>query len=179
MHLVVRPQSRPSAILGPDEIKGTNNRQNDVHRARCLSILAGMSHFGPAVSHETSNDPLFRMRAYRLAADLLDVAWEDAKALSAEPVTARNAGQLYAAVNSITANIGEGYSRSSGKDRSRIFEYALGSVRESMSWYQGARPVLGDVVRARLDTLEEIRRMLIAIIPRERGTRMPRSKGPQ
>ena len=135
-----------------------------------------MSHFGPAISHETANDPLFRMRAHRLAADLLEVAWQDAKTLSAEPVTQRIAGQLYAAVTSITANIGEGYSRSSGKDRSRIFEYALGSVRESMSWYQGARPVLGDVVRNRLDNLEEIRRLLIAIIPRERGSGIPRTK---
>ena len=135
-----------------------------------------MSHFGPAISHETANDPLFRMRAFRLAADLLEVAWEDAKLLTAEPVTERIAGQLYAAVNSITANLGEGYSRSSGKDRSRLFEYALGSARESISWYQGARPVLGDVVRDRLDSLEEIRRILIAIIPRERASGIPRTK---
>jgi four helix bundle protein len=135
-----------------------------------------MSHFGPAISHETANDPLFRMRAYRLAADVLKVAWDDAKALSAEPVTERIAGQLYAAVTSIGANLGEGYSRSSGKDRARVFEYALGSVRESISWYQAARPVLGDVVRNRLDSLEEIRRLLIAIIPRERGSRISRSK---
>jgi hypothetical protein len=67
-----------------------------------------MSHFGPAISHETANDPLFRMRAYRLASDLLELAWDDAKTLSAEPVTERIAGQLYAAVNSITANLGEG-----------------------------------------------------------------------
>ena len=138
---------------------------------------SGMSHFGPAISHETANDPLFRMRAYRLASDLLEVAWDDAKTLSAEPVTERIAGQLYAAVNSITANLGEGYSRSSGKDRSRLFEYALGSVRESISWYQGARPALGDVVRNRLDSLEEIRRLLIAIIPRERASGIPRTKG--
>jgi len=138
---------------------------------------SGMSHFGPAISHETANDPLFRMRAYRLASDLLEVAWDDAKTLSAEPVTERIAGQLYAAVNSITANLGEGYSRSSGKDRSRLFEYALGSVRESISWYQGARPALGDVVRNRLDSLEEIRRILIAVIPRERASGIPRTKG--
>ena len=135
-----------------------------------------MSHFGPAISYETANDPLFRMRAYRLAADLLNVAWEDAKALSAEPVMGRIAGQLYAAIASITANLGEGYSRSSGKDRSRIFEFALGSVRESMSWYQAGRPVLGDVVRDRLDSLEEIRRLLIAIIPRERERGIPKKK---
>lgn len=135
-----------------------------------------MSHFGPPISHETSNDPLYRMRAFSLAADLLAIAWHDAKAVSAEPVCSQNAAQLYAAVNSITANIAEGYSRSSGKDRARFFEYALGSVRESMSWYQGARPVLGEAVRARLDTLEEIRRMLIAIIPRERESGIPRAK---
>ena len=116
------------------------------------------------------------MRAYQLAAYLLEAAWHDAKKLSAEPVTERIAGQLYAAVNSISANLGEGYSRSSGKDRSRLFEYALGSVRESISWYQGARPVLGDVVPARLDNLEEIRRLLIAIIPRERAGGIPRTK---
>jgi four helix bundle protein len=136
-----------------------------------------MSHFGPAVSHATAKDPLFRMRAYQIAADLLEVAWHDAKKLSAEPVTERIAGQLYAAVNSIAANLGEGYSRSSGKDRSRFFEYALGSARESISWYQGARPVLGDVVSARLDNLEEIRRLVIAIIPRERASGIPRAKG--
>jgi four helix bundle protein len=136
-----------------------------------------MSHFGPAVSHSTANDPLFRMRAYQIAADLLEVAWHDAKKLSAEPVTERIAGQLYAAVNSIAANLGEGYSRSSGKDRSRFFEYALGSARESISWYQGARPVLGDVVPDRLDNLEEIRRLLIATIPRERASGIPRTKG--
>src|SRR5678816_1398284 len=136
-----------------------------------------MSHFGPPVSHATAKDPLFRMRAYQLAADLLEAAWHDSKKLSAEPVTERIAGQLYAAVNSIAANLGEGYSRSSGKDRARYFEYALGSARESISWYQGARPVLGDVVADRLDNLEEIRRLLIATIPRERATGIPRTKG--
>ncbi|MGH7605158.1 MAG: four helix bundle protein [Gemmatimonadaceae bacterium] len=116
------------------------------------------------------------MRAYRLATDLLEVAWQDEKALSADAVTEPIAGQLYAAVASISANLSEGYSRSSGKDRSRIFEYALGSVRESLNWYQAARPVLGDVIRNRLDNLEEIRRLLLAIIPRERASGIPRTK---
>jgi four helix bundle protein len=135
-----------------------------------------MSHFGPAVSYETANDPLFRMRAYRLAAGLVEVAWQDAKTLSAERVTERISGQLYAAVASISANIGEGYSRSSGKDRARIFEFALGSIRESISWYQAARPTLGEIVETRLNTLEELRRLLLAIIPRERGQPLRRTK---
>ena len=135
-----------------------------------------MSHYGPAVSHETANDPLCRMRAYRLAVGLLEVAWHDAKSLSADPVTERIAGQLYAAVSSVGSNIGEGYSRSSGKDRARIFEFALGSVRESIHWYKAARPVLGENIVTRLNDLEEVRRLLLAIIPRERGRPMPPTK---
>ena len=53
----------------------------------------------------------------------------------------------------------------------RIFEYALGSVCESMTWYQAGQPVLGDVVFTRLNDLEEVRRLLLAIIPRERARR--------
>ena len=130
-----------------------------------------MSHFGPPVAAASSNDPLFRLRAYQIAADLLKTAWLDAKMLSDDSVTREIAGQLYAAVGSISANIGEGYSRSSGIDRSRLFEYARGSVRESMTWYNAARPILGDIVLTRLNDLEEIRRILLAVIPRERARR--------
>ena len=45
-----------------------------------------------------------------------------------------------------------------------------GEVRESMSWYEGAKPVLGEeTTKDRRNRLEEIRRLLLAIIPRERG----------
>jgi len=135
-----------------------------------------MSHFGPPISYDAANDPLFRMRAYRLAADLVVEAFHDAKLLSADPVTERISGQLFSAVGSIGSNLGEGYSRSSGKDRARVFELALGSVRESMSWYHAARPILGEIVRPRLNDLEEIRRLLLAIIPRERARGTPRAK---
>jgi four helix bundle protein len=135
-----------------------------------------MSHFGPPIEYETSNDPLFRMRAYRIAVDLLVESFPDVKLLTADPVTERIAGQLYAAIGSIGSNIGEGYSRSTGKDRARFFEFALGSVRESMNWYQAARPVLGEVVRTRLNDLEELRRLLLAIIPRERERKTPIKK---
>ena len=52
-----------------------------------------------------------------------------------------------------------------------MFEYALGSVREGIAWYEAARPLLGDVVLSRLNDLEELRRLLLAIIPRERAKR--------
>ena len=109
------------------------------------------------------------MRVYRLARALLVESWADADRLRHHQLTEKLSAQLYAAVGSIAADLSEGYSRSSGRDRARIFEYALGSVRESMTWYEAGAPVLGDeVVHQRLDTLEEMRRLLLAIIPRER-----------
>ena len=128
-----------------------------------------MSHNLTPVTAGTSNDPLARMRVVTLGRELLDVAWIDAKKRSDDRLTEDISGQLYAAIASILANVGEGYSRSSGKDRSRIFEYALGSVREAMVWYQAAKPVIGEVATERLNKLEEIRRMLLVIIPRERN----------
>ena len=123
----------------------------------------------PPVSVSSGHDSLSRMRAYRLARELLADAWTDAEKLRHHPITETVSGQLYSAVGSIAANLGEGYSRSSGRDRARIFEYALGSVRESMAWYESAEPVLGaEIVGQRLDKLEEIRRLLLAVIPRER-----------
>jgi len=100
-------------------------------------------------------------------------AFEDATLMKEEIITRENAGQLYAAVCSIEARLSEGYSRSSGKDRARIFEYALGSVRESMTWYKSGIPILGVApVTDRRNRLEEMRRLLLAIIPRERGRGM-------
>ncbi|MGH9420792.1 MAG: four helix bundle protein [Thermoanaerobaculia bacterium] len=110
---------------------------------------------------------------HALAEALTPDAFEDAKKLAAEAVTSKIAPQLYAAVCGIEANVGEAYSRTSGKDRALRFEYALGEVRESMSWYNGGRPVLGDeITDDRRTRLEEMRRLLLAIIPRERGKTM-------
>jgi four helix bundle protein len=128
--------------------------------------------------YRPTDDPLSRMRAYQLARELIDEAWTDVDNLRRDPVAEKLAGQLYAAVGSITANLAEGYSRSSGRDRARIFEYALGSVRETMIWYHTAQPLLGtETVRERLDKLEQVRRLLLAIIPRERGRTIRPRKG--
>jgi four helix bundle protein len=120
------------------------------------------------------------MRAYRLACELTHDSWEDADQLSQHRATERISGQLYRAVGSIAANLAEGYSHSSGRDRARLFEYALGSARESTVWFQTAEPVLGaDITSTRLAKLTEIRRLLLAIIPRERGRLIKRTEVPQ
>jgi four helix bundle protein len=131
-----------------------------------------MAHNLP-VSIDDSHDPLRRMRAQQIAEGLIPDAFSDCTKLGASKITEEIAPQLYASVVSIDANIGEAYSRSSGKDRAQRFEYALGEVRESMSWYRGAKPILGEeITKERQNRLEEIRRLLLAIIPRERGKTM-------
>ena len=116
-----------------------------------------------------TGDPIEKMRVYRLAKELRKSCWDDAEVTIRHPITSEIAGQLYASVGSIAVNISEGYSRSSGKDRARIFEYALGSARESRDWYESIEPILKtEIAIARRDTLAEIIKMLLAIIPRER-----------
>ena len=122
------------------------------------------------LSQAVEQDPLSRMRSYQLGCELRTAAWDDAEKLTDHSITTEIARQLYRAAGSIPANLAEGYSRSSGKDRARIFEYALGSARETLEWYQSALPVLGEeIVKEREAVLVEIRRLLIATIPRERN----------
>ena len=131
-----------------------------------------MAHRIP-VSADDSHDPLNRMRVYQMAVELVPDCYADALVIIKGPITKDLAPDLYAAVTSIESNIAEAYSRSSGKERATRFEYALGSVRESMSLYRSSSPMLGQkIVKDRRDRLEEIRRMLLAIIPRERGRPM-------
>jgi four helix bundle protein len=79
--------------------------------------------------------------------------------------------QLYRALGSIGANVAEGYSRGTGKDRARFYEYGLGSARESRGWYYDGRHVLGESVaghRIRLTT--QIIRLLLTMVPDQRGS---------
>jgi len=90
-----------------------------------------MSHNIP-VRYDDSQDPLRRTRLQVLAEELIPDAFDDAKKLVADRVTEMVAPQLYAAVVAIDQNVGEAYSRSSGKERALRFEYALGETREAI-----------------------------------------------
>jgi len=128
-----------------------------------------VSHNRPTFLATDGRDPLSKMQAVQITRELMPACWDDAEKLAQNELTRKIAGQLYSAVGSILANLGEGYSRSSGRDRAKIFEYALGSVRESMTWYRSSVRVLGqDTVDKRIDKLEQVRRLLLATIPRER-----------
>ena len=72
------------------------------------------------------------------------------------------ANQLYRAIGSISANIAEGYSRRSRKDRARFYEYALGSAREARTWYYQGRNILSaKVVSHRLQLLTKDRKSVV------------------
>ena len=118
-----------------------------------------------------SADARWGRQDYRLALYAADLGWHDIRRLSAVRATKDIADQLGRALGSISANIAEGYSRASGNDRARYYEYALGSARESRDWYHEARLVLGAAaVRHRLRVLTSVVRLLSFAIPRERDT---------
>ena len=120
-------------------------------------------------------DALWKRQDYRLASYVADTAWSDVDRLATHPAMRDVCAQLYAAVGSIPSHIAEGYSRGTSADRVRFFEYALGSARESRDWYRRAQPVLGGArVNERLDHLTSIIRLLLVVIPSERGAQSPR-----
>jgi four helix bundle protein len=124
-------------------------------------------------------DSLWKMAAYRLALFLADVGWYDVTKLAQDRRTLGLSDQLYRALGSISANLAEGYSRGTGKDRARFYEYALGSARESRDWYFKGRHVLGNiVVQHRLQLLAEIIRLLLTMTSRQRGHILREEKNP-
>ena len=121
------------------------------------------------VPDEIKGDSLWKLEVYRLGLFAADIAWQDALVLNKNPLTRGLADQLYRAVCSISANIAEGYSRSTGKDRARFLEYSLGSAREARDWYFKSRHTLKEeVVKHRIDLLTQIIKMLSVLTPNQR-----------
>jgi four helix bundle protein len=114
-------------------------------------------------------DPIWRLPAYRIALFLGDVANEDAILLLRRRVSHHKVSQLERAVESIAANISEGYSKFSGKERARYFESALASAREAREWYRRSNAWLGEnESESRRLLLTQVIRILTTAIPRER-----------
>lgn len=108
------------------------------------------------------DDPVWRFHVYRVALYMLDLASSDARSLQARRCPARKVDQFERAMGSVSANVSEGFGRSRPADRARFFGIALGSLRESLSWYRALRADLPcGVADVRLDQLSELRRILI------------------
>ena len=125
------------------------------------------------VPAEMTGDPLWQVKAYRFALFANTPAWQDVSKLVQDKRVIGLADQLYRASGSIAANIAEGYSHRSGKDQARFYEYSLGSAREARVWYYQGRFILSEaVVEHRLHLLTEIARLLLTMIPAERGYKL-------
>jgi four helix bundle protein len=122
------------------------------------------------VPEEITGDSLWKMEAYRLGLFVAAAGWHDVTRLMQDRRTLSLADQLYRALGSISANLAEGYSRGTGRDRAGFYEYALGSARESRDWYYKALYVLGETVtQHRLRLLTQIIRLILTMIPQQRG----------
>ena len=116
-------------------------------------------------------DTLWKVEAYRLALFAADLGWYDVTKLMKDRRTLGLSDQLYRSLGSISANLAEGYSRGTGKDRARFYEYSLGSARESRDWYYKGRHLLGkEVTHHRLDLITQIIRLLLTMVPQQRGS---------
>jgi four helix bundle protein len=79
------------------------------------------------------------------------------------------ADQLHRALDSMSVNLTEGYSRSKGPDRARFIEGSLGSARESREWYYKSRHVFtAEVLKHRMGLTTRIVSMLAPMIPHQR-----------
>ena len=130
-----------------------------------------------------TGDPLWSVQSYRLSVYLVECHTFDRQP-SATLARAATLDQLTRAVGSISANIAEGYSRSSVADRTRFYGYALGSAREAVAWYDGLKIELGSLANERQSTLVQIRRLLLTTLRSARPAgpvlrmRDPRRKNP-
>jgi four helix bundle protein len=118
---------------------------------------------------EIKRDRVWRVKAYQMALFAADIAGADLEQFVKDRRTLALSDQLFRSVGSISANVAEGYSRSSRRDRARFYEYALGSAREARDWYCKGRHVLSsETVQHRLSLCSEIIRLLLTMIPEQR-----------
>ena len=114
-------------------------------------------------------DSLWRLTSFRMALFMSEVVRVDARTMFDRGAPSYKISQLERSVESIEANISEGYSKFSGKERARYFETALGSAREARGWYRRTGYWLGiPEAEERRMLLTQIVKILTVAIPLER-----------
>ena len=128
---------------------------------------AGLSRLGGGARRDADGDPLWSVQAYRLSVYAIACHTFDRRSKPAIGKTP-TFDQLRRSIGSIAANIAEGYSRASAKDRNCFYGYALGSTREAISWYDTLELGFGAEFAVRQSTLIQIRRLLLTMLRRTR-----------
>jgi four helix bundle protein len=114
-------------------------------------------------------DPIWTLRCYREALFLAELARRDVDSARELASRVSTCDQLLRSVTSISANLAEGYGRSTALDRIKFFNYAVCSAREAVTWYQSFF-LRSDDSRAddRFERLSRVRAMLFALIKNQR-----------
>ena len=119
---------------------------------------------------EITEDTVWNLKVYRVALYLSELCWSDSQ-LIADKRHFSLSDQLYKSTGSVSANITEGYSRNSNKEKARFYEIALGSARESKDWYFKSRYILGEIRSLdRMRLLTSIIRLLLTMINEKRNS---------
>jgi four helix bundle protein len=115
-------------------------------------------------------DPIWKFEAYPKALLLFDLAWEDTEHLMQDRRGWEIAQQLIGSAGSITANIDEGFGRGiERKEYAQFLRFALGSARETRSWYYKGQKLLSpQVVEHRMALCDEIIALLVVTINRHK-----------
>lgn len=139
----------------------------------------GLIEWAAQVPVAMREDPIWRLPAYRYALYLGDLVQNDVPKIRANAKTRSLTDQLVDAVGSISANIAEGYGRTSGPERARFYEYANSSARESRDWLFKVRHALDpDVTTARILLVTRIMKILTVSTKAERAERETRARRP-
>jgi four helix bundle protein len=112
---------------------------------------------------------MWRLPAFRIALFLAGIARRDVKLLLRTGAPRYTIDQLERSASSIKANISEGYSKFSGKERARYYETALCSAREAREWYRDVGSWLDrGAAEERGMLLTRVIKILTVAIPEER-----------
>ena len=115
------------------------------------------------------SEAIWKVRAFQIGAYIASTAACDALPFERHPRFAHVAPQPVRAAGSIAANIAEGYSRQSRRDRIKYFEYALGSAHDAKSWYTTAADAFdAAALEERLTYLARVTQLLLRMIQNER-----------
>src|SRR3989304_10553854 len=105
----------------------------------------------------SSDDRLESFGIYQLACQLFDDFWADSEILGKDYRGKELVKQQVRSLDSICANIEEGYGRGFGKELSHHLRIARGEARESRGRYRRFKYLLSlEIIAKRLSTLDHI-----------------------
>lgn len=102
-------------------------------------------------------DALDKVVFYQKACELWDLYWEDSEILIQDARGRELAKQLTRSIDSVAANIEEGYGRGFGKEYPQFLRISRGSARESKGRYKRCKFLSKkEVIAERIKLLDEI-----------------------